>query len=304
MGSHEAAVSPAPTAERRAIVAAARLAGAVLLLAIAGVAEVGSLGHGEISPLPLLLAIGAIAVGIGRLGRVLRYLVPVLLGAIGYFVARQYVTQFKLSVHYLPQLRVDEWLMPGPIPTVWLQEHLYHGRIGPLEVAAVVVYASHFFVPLIFGGALILAGKSRGFGVLVFALLATAVTAEVLFVLFPTAPPWLAAEHGDVTGVHHLLKQTFVHLHLTTLADASGDRSKYDVTAAVPSLHAAFPVVCLLVSLRARLPRIVSLAFVVNVAAVVFAIVYLGEHYVFDALTGMLLGGVCWLTVERLTRSD
>lgn len=304
MGSHEAAVSPDLAAERRTAVAAARLAGATLLLVFAGVGEVASLRHGNISPLPMLLAIGAIAVGVGRLGRVLRYLVPVLLGAIGYFVARQYVAQFKLPVHYLPQLRIDEWLTPGPIPTVWLQEHLYHGHIGPLEIGAMVVYASHFFVPLIFGGSLILMGKSRAFTVLVFALLATAVTAEVVFVLFPTAPPWLAAQHGDLTGVHHLLKQTFVHLHLTALANASGDPSKYDVTAAVPSLHAAFPLVCLLVSLRARLPRIVSLAFVANVAAVVFAIVYLGEHYVFDALAGMLLGGVCWLAVDRLTRSD
>src|SRR4051812_20519201 len=87
-----------------------RYAACALVLMVAGIAEVGSLRAGAISPLPLILAIGAVAIGVGRLGPVLRHLVPVLLGAVGYFVARQYVTQFKLPIHYLPQLRADEWL--------------------------------------------------------------------------------------------------------------------------------------------------------------------------------------------------
>ena len=62
----------------------------------------------------------------------------------------------------------------------------------------------------------------------------------------------------------------------------------------MPSLHVAFPVVCLLVALRARLPRLVVAAFALNVLAVVFAIVYMGEHYVFDALAGALCGLVAW----------
>ena len=163
-----------------------------------------------------------------------------------------------------------------------------------------LVYASHFILPLLFGGALILTGCTRAFVALMFGILVAVLLGEIVFVLAPTAPPWLASEHGYVTGVHHILKQTFSDLHLTQLAQMSGDPTKYDITAAVPSLHVAFPVVCLLVALRARLRRFVVAAFALNVLAVVFAIVYMGEHYVFDAVAGALCGLVAWKAVDLL----
>lgn len=277
-----------------------RWTAASLILAFAGALEAGSLSRGSITPIPFVLAIGAFALAFGRLGRVAYYLLPTLLAFVAYVAARDYVTQFKLGVHYLPQLRADEYLAPGPIPTVWLQEHLYHGRTGPLEVFTMLVYVSHFFVPLLLGAALVLTGRGRHFVLLMFGILVTVLLGEIVFVLAPTAPPWLAAEHGYLSGVHPILKQTFTDLNLTRVAEMKGDGGAYDVTAAVPSLHVAYPVVCLLCVAHARLPRAVVAAFALNVLAVVFAIVYMGEHYVFDALAGALCGAVSWHVVRRL----
>ena len=279
-----------------------RLVAGTLILAFAAVLEVGGLRQGQVSPAPFILAIGAIALVLGRFGRAVYYLLPTVLAFVGYVAARQYVTQYKLAVHYLPQLRADELLGGGTLPTVWLQEHLYHGRTGPLEIFSMLVYVSHFIVPLLFGGALILTGKGRSFVLLMFGILVAVLLSEIVFVLAPTAPPWLAAQDGYVTGVRHVLKQTFADVHLTRIAEMSGDPTKYDVTAAVPSLHAAYPVICLLAARHARLPRVVVGAFWLNILAVVFAIVYLGEHYVVDAVAGVACALVSWYAVSRLDR--
>src|SRR5206468_3740879 len=120
-------------------------------------------------------------------------------------------------------------------------------------------------------------------------ILIAAMTAMVIFVVAPTAPPWLAAQEGYVTGVHHVLKQALYDMHMSSLGAMEGDPSKYDVTAALPSLHTVFPLICLLAARRARLPRPAIAALAVNWIAVVFSIVYTGEHYVTDAAAGALL---------------
>jgi len=272
---------------------------AALFLVYAGVLEVTTLTHGDINTTPLFFMVGAGALLINRFGRLTYYFLPVVLGLVAYLTTSQIVHQFSLSVHYTPQLRAEEYLTPGPIPTVWLQEHLYNGHTGLLEVFSFSMYLSHFAVPILLGVGFALSDRGRAFALLMFGLLAASLLAEMTFVLAPTAPPWLAAQEG-YTHVHHILKQTLIDLDLTKLAAFDGDASKYNVVAAVPSLHVAFPVICVLTAVWAKLPRIVVAALVLNLLGVVFAIVYTGEHYLVDALAGALYGVVAWLLVRRL----
>jgi membrane-associated phospholipid phosphatase len=156
----------------------------------------------------------------------------------------------------------------------------------------------------VLGLALAIGGRGRDFKLLMFGILSVAVLGSITFLVAPTAPPWLAADEGYISGVHHVLKQSLLDLHMTSLAGLEGDASKYDVTAAVPSLHAAFPLTCLLTCINARLPRWVVGAFVIDLLSVVFAIVYMGEHYLFDAIVGAGYAVVAWLLVRWLLGSD
>lgn len=273
---------------------------AALLLIFAGLLEMTALAHGDFSTAPLVFVFGAAALLVNRFGRFTYYFVPVILGLLAYGATGQFVERLSLSVHYTPQLRAEEYLTPGSIPTVWLQEHLYHGRTGVLEVFSFAMYMSHFTVPLLLGAGLALTDRGRAFSLLMFGILAASLLGEITFILAPTAPPWLAAQHGYIPHVHHILKQTMYDLHLTKLAALDGDASKYNVTAAVPSLHIAFPVICVLTAIRAKLPRYVVVGLVLNLLGVTFAIVYTGEHYLVDALAGGLYGLVAWLLVRRL----
>ena len=136
----------------------------------------------------------------------------------------------------------------------------------------------------------------------VFSLLLVSVLAEITFVLAPTAPPWLAAQSGHLPHVHEILKQALADLHMTAAAQAKGDPGAYNIVAAVPSLHVAWPTAGLLAILAFRLPRWVLVVQLIQLIAVVLAIVYTGEHYVFDALAGALYAVASWRLVRRALR--
>jgi hypothetical protein len=256
-----------------------------------------------LNPGPLVIVVFSLFLFTNRLGSFGRYFVPVVLGLYAYMAASTYASSLHLGVHYKPQIDFDRILTLGHgLPTVALQHHLYHGHTGPLEALAVAAYAGHFLIPFALTAGFALARRAQSIRLLMFSLLTASVAAMVVFVVAPTAPPWLAEQHGYITGVHHILKRSLADLHMTSLAAAEGDGSKYDITAAMPSLHTAWALLCFLAARNAKLPRAVPAFLAVNVAAVVFSIVYTGEHYVGDAIAGAILAGAAWKTVSLHNR--
>ena len=240
----------------------------------------------------------ALALYVNRGGRFVRDWAPVLLGLYGYVITAGLAERLKLPIHYLPQIDADKVLGFGTLPTIWLQHHLYNGTTGPLEVFSLAMYASHFFAPLGLAFLLWWSGRREGFTVLLFGILTVSVLGEITFVLAPTAPPWLAAQHGLIPPVQHIFKQTLLDLHLTAVAAVDGDSSKYNIVAAVPSLHVAWPIIGLLVIRSFRLPRWAFLLQAGQLVGVVFAIVYMGEHYVIDAVAGAAYALVAFKIVQ------
>jgi hypothetical protein len=71
--------------------------------------------------------------------------------------------------------------------------------------------------------------------------------------------------------------------------------------AAMPSLHAAFPLLSSL--LLWRLYRLKALAFYIYTAIILFTIVYTGDHYITDILAGLLLAVACYFLAVRYMKS-
>jgi hypothetical protein len=271
---------------------------ALLFLTYSAVLSYGRLERGSPPTIgTTVLVMFAIAVFIGRGGRFMRDLLPIVMGLLSYGLMTTYAQHLSFQIHYLPQIHLDRVLGFGSIPTVWLQSHLYSGGTGPVEVLAVLMWLSHFVLPLAFGFVLWLHKRYDAFASLLCGLLGTLVLGEITFMLAPSAPPWLASQHGYLPPIHHLLKQTLAGMHLTGIATIDGDPRHYNIVAAFPSLHAAFPVITLLVARRFGMPRWVQLLFALQALGVAFAIVYTGEHYVTDVLAGVLYAVVVsWLT--------
>lgn len=245
----------------------------------------------------LLLFLFAAALFGNRVGRFLRDWSLVLAGIFAYAMSGRFAAGLDAAVYYTPQISAERVVTFGSMPTLWLQDQLYRGGTGPLEAFAVAMYLSHFIAPLLLGFYLWWR-RSKGFTELMFTLLVLSVFAEITFVLAPTAPPWLAAQQGLLPEVHHVLRQGLFDLGLDQLGAMVGDSSRYNVVAAFPSLHAAFPVACLLVALAYGLPRWIVVAQAAQMCGIFFAIVYSGDHYVVDVIGGAAYALTAWGVVH------
>jgi PAP2 superfamily protein len=254
---------------------------------------------GMISPGAVILAVLAFALYANRGGRFVRDWLPVFLAFVCYALVTKAVPDLGLRVHYTPQIDVDRVLGIGHLPTTWLQAHLYHGRTGPLEVFSLLMYLSHFLAPVALACLIWLRWPGRGFNDLLYGIVMVSFLAEIAFLLAPTAPPWLAAERGFIPPVDPILKSALADLGLDELARAKGDAGLYNVVAAVPSLHAAWPAIGLLVVRKYRLPRWLFWMQAFLTLGVCFAIVYTGEHYVVDIVAGFGFALAAWWLVQR-----
>jgi membrane-associated phospholipid phosphatase len=204
---------------------------------------------------------------------------------------------------------IDRVLFFGHDPTVVLQQHFWTSTVRWWDVVAGTTYMTHFVFPMIAMAALWATSHRqwtrfmRRFASLLF-------IACVMFVLMPTAPPWMVGspklpyglipelQRNAGRGFYHIGFDSFRNGYALALSNGNG-------VAAMPSLHASFALVVpafFLPWIRPTWLKAVVLTFPVVMLA---SLVYLGEHWVIDGLVGWAItGGVFlfWHRWERRTR--
>jgi membrane-associated phospholipid phosphatase len=134
-----------------------------------------------------------------------------------------------------------------------------------------------------------------------FARAATLVAASfdvgwAIYSAVPTAPPWWAAKHGHLEGLHRVTVDASRALPLVP-EENEDDSEQGNPWASMPSTHTSSAVMVALVALEAD--RRVGAAAVAYAACLGVALVYLGEHYAVDVAAGMALS----LAIYSLTRT-
>jgi len=181
----------------------------------------------------------------------------------------------------------------GAVPSVWLQEHLVDGSPHWYDAVAALVYGTHFVsIPLV-TGVVWFCLRDR-FAAWLAAVLTFTTLGVGGYVVYPAAPPWLAADRGEIGAVHRLSRLGWDYLHLDPVGSLTvlGQQGSNPV-AAMPSLHAggALLVALLLWPLANTRWRAALLGYVMLMAV---TLVYTGEHYVVDVVAG-------WLTAVAAT---
>jgi hypothetical protein len=200
-------------------------------------------------------------------------------------------------------LNFDRVLFLGRDPVVVVQNAFAHrGHVGPLDVATSIAYNLHLAEPYI-AGYLLWRINRTVYLQYAAAVLILLVVGFASFITFPAVPPWLAAEvYGKVPTVFNgfsvVLHWHPLPFHGTPLFYVF--KFKGDAIAAFPSEHAAFPLLELLAFARCCGRRVVTTLAAWNFF-VLFSVVYLGEHWVTDALAGyvyavLIFGFVVWFT--------
>jgi hypothetical protein len=129
------------------------------------------------------------------------------------------------------------------------------------------------------------------------------ILAYTTWYLYSAAPPWYVELYGfvenfNIKGHAAGLAGFDNYFGGTYFQDLYGKNPK--VFAAMPSLHAAFPPLCVLYGLK-RL-RIWVLLICVHMTGAWFFAVYLNHHYILDILVGAIYGIIAYFFIEYLIR--
>jgi membrane-associated phospholipid phosphatase len=200
---------------------------------------------------------------------------------------RGYADGLLFHAREVPQIKIEAAIFGRPIPTVWLQGHLWHGA-GDLrwwDYAAWFIYLTHFFATLIVAAVLWRWAHDR------FVRFATMVCVLSLagfatYVLFPAVPPWLAARHGSIGSANRTIAIVWHHVPIAHFGSLFEKGQTYaNNVAAMPSLHAAFSLLIVMYIWR-LVPRWWRPLLALYPPAMAFSLVYTGEHYVVDCVAG------------------
>ncbi len=199
--------------------------------------------------------------------------------------------------------RVDRVLGFGTTPTVRLQRAFSEpGRFHGFEKALVWCHWGWFMVP---HGAMLylLTRHPARFEDGALRMYATFDLGLIAYWRLPTAPPWYAAsrglmEDGKTPELRRMMVEYGEEFWQSGWAPLYGFLAGNPL-AAMPSLHFATSVMAArLLSETGRAPGTVAWAYALSIGV---ALVYLGEHYVFDLAAGYALTEVVRRGVPRLS---
>ena len=265
-------------------------------------------GHpGGRERLLLIIVLGLLALSTTNLRGWLRSVVlewlPLALVLAAYDLLRGHADTLLFSAWYRPQLEADAFLFGGTVPTVRLQDHLWHGSsdLRWYDYASWTVYVSYFVVTYLVAGLIWFFARAR-FRRYVGCVALLAGMAFTTFALFPAAPPWLASREGELEWTTRLIGPISGHIPFFSFSfEGLWERgSEYsNPVAAVPSLHAAYTLLVTLFLWRVA-PRWGRVLLALYPPAMAFALVYTAEHYVVDILLGWAYTLVAVWVVGRI----
>ncbi|MBN1439898.1 MAG: phosphatase PAP2 family protein [Anaerolineales bacterium] len=210
---------------------------------------------------------------------------PFLLLLITYQSMRNMADTLGFSdVHITDLIAWERALTGGRIPAYELQQTLGAQSYAWLvDIFANAFYMSHFIVPVVL--ALLLWHYRRAqYWPYLLGLTMLSYAAFLTYVFFPAAPPWWASHYGYLPGMPIALSHSAISPEAII--------SSGNPVAAMPSLHAAYPLYsslfCLLVWGRKGIPTLIL------PLGVAFFSMYLGHHYLIDIFAGWAYAGIAF----------
>jgi membrane-associated phospholipid phosphatase len=250
----------------------------------------------------LVLGLAAFSVASWRSwGVLLLAWLPFLALLVVYDELRGAVSVVPERAHVAPQIAADRWLGGGDVPTVWLQRRLWSpGHLHWYDYGAWGVYLTHFFAVWLVAAALWRASRRRFAR---YAVLTSALTlgAFLVYWRYPAQPPWLASEALRIGSVDRIVPIVWDSLGVSTASSVYENGNLVNTVAAMPSLHAAYPLMLLLFFWDAG--RAVRAGLALYTVAMGLTLVYAGEHFVVDILAGWAMAGAVFAAVAVASRA-
>lgn len=214
-----------------------------------------------------------------------------------YDYSRGTADQWGIGVNYTLLRDIDRFLFFGNDPGVWMQKTFLRSDVRWYDVGGAIVYMMHFVLPVVPLAFLRVRQRTEWLSYVRRFSLTLGIAVSV-FIMFPAAPPWMAAERGYFPPIQRITGRGWWELNLKTVSRTL-DRGAavLNAVAAMPSLHAGLSLLAVMWFTRNTRTwvRIASLSYPIAMSA---ALVYFGEHYVIDCLIGFAVVVTAWKLVD------
>lgn len=215
--------------------------------------------------------------------------------AAGIIAEKQGLLPLFHSIHTGDMAAFSRALFPAPNGVTWPRWFSHHTS-PVLDLFTGASYLLFLYEVLGLGVFFFFKRRER-FAPLAWAFLFANAAGAVLYMLFPSAPPWYVMRYGPGPANLHALPSAAGAARFDALLGIHYFRDFYernsDVFGSMPSMHVAFPLMCTWFTWKDGWRwRIPTIAFTLLVC---FSAVYLGHHWIVDVLAGLLISvGACW----------
>ncbi len=190
-------------------------------------------------------------------------------------------------VNWWPMINFDRWLGGGQLIGSKLQAIMWQGQLEWYSFYFYFLYSIHFVTPIIFG-LILWKLRPQFYWPFVWAIIGASFLAFITFILFPAAPPWMAARDGYLTEpLHWVSADIWGAMGMQGSVRLIYEHISADPVAAVPSLHSIYPTIESALIIAAFGFRKVWWILLYPLS-IFIAVVYLGEHYVFDIIVSVI----------------
>jgi hypothetical protein len=201
--------------------------------------------------------------------------------------------------HAIPQIKIDEWMFGGTVPTVTLQHAFYTPGVAHVwDYAAFGVYMTHFILPYVVAG-LLWKNDHAGFQRFAALFIGLSFAAFFTYAIYPAVPPWMASQSAHLQPTAKIIDEMWAHVGFangSSVFSATGHFA--NPVAAVPSLHTGYAVlIALFLWKRAGKWRPLLVLYPI---AMSLTLVYTGEHYVIDIILGWFYAAAIFVGGSRL----
>lgn len=259
-----------------------RVAGALLSLAyIITYAQAPSFPTPDKIFVLLLLA----GVAAGQTWSVLKRFGPFVILLLVYESFRGFATYLNTNVHFWEMIHIDRFLGFGTLPTTTLQNWLWQGHVSWYDFMFYGAYMLHFLLPFALA-VLIWKTREKYYWRFITSLVVLSFAGFITYAAFPAAPPWMASDLGYIEKITHVSGPVWAEFGLKDFPSVYKNISPNPV-AAVPSLHAAYSFLFAWTIVKLYKTRWKHIAWLYP-SLIWFGTVYMGEHYIIDAILGVL----------------
>jgi hypothetical protein len=223
--------------------------------------------------------------GFGQGWQLFKHLGPFVGLLLVYESFRGVADHLNSHVNYGFMTTVDSLAHRVTLPTVALQNVLWHGHVQWYDFVFYGAYMLHFVLPL---GLAILVYKlkPRLYWQYVATYMTLSFSAFISFALFPAAPPWMASQDGFIAPITRISSQVWAAFGIRDFPSVYNKISP-NAVAAMPSLHAAYATLFTIFIYKLFGKKWAALSLVYP-ALIWFGTVYQGEHYAIDELAGIV----------------